>query len=277
MNESFAAIVERHYTRGDILSTILSVLRDLGHDLARLAPADLAPVDEFHTRGREATIELAERARLKPGLRVLDVGSGLGGSARYLAAEYHCKVTGIDLTDEYVEVAQELAKLVGLDSAVEFRRASALDLPFADATFDVVWTEHIQMNIGDKKAFYREIARVLLPEGRLVFHDIFQGNGGPPHFPVPWAEGPHLSFLATPAAVRVTLSELGFDIVDWQDRTPHSRDWFAANIEKLRTSGPPPLGTHLLMGPAAKTKLENVARNLQEGRIAVVQSVARKL
>lgn len=271
-----ATRVEKHYARGGLLDAILAGLRESGKDTARLAPADLAPVDEFHIRGREATKELAERADLSPGLRVLDVGSGLGGSARYLAAERGCKVDGIDLTQVYVDTARSLAELVGLGGSVRFRQASALALPFDDGAFDLVWTEHVQMNIADKRRFYGEIARVLAPGGRLAFHDIFQGGGGEPHFPVPWAGDASLSTLETAPAVRRILKDLGFRILDWADKTAYSRDWYAATLEKLEESWPPPLGTHLLMGADARAKLGNTVRNLQEGRIAVVQAVARK-
>lgn len=269
-------LVEGHYARGELLDVILSALREMGKDVARLAPSDLAPVDEFHIRGREATVELARRASLKPGLRVLDVGSGLGGSVRYLAAEHRCRATGIDVTKEYVDVARALADLVGLKDGVEFRQASALDLPFDDGSFDVVWTEHVQMNIADKRRFYAEIARVLVPHGRLVFHDVFQGDGGSPHFPVPWAEDGSISFLVTPDAGRRLLENMGFRIIDWEDKSRQSLEWFAAVVEKLKRSGAPPLGLHLLMGTTAKAKFENVTRNLREGRVVVVQAVTEK-
>jgi ubiquinone/menaquinone biosynthesis C-methylase UbiE len=161
--QSLREHVEQHYGRGRILDSIIAALRETGKDLGRLKPEDLGPVDEFHVRGREATVELARRAALKPGSHVLDVGCGLGGSARYLAAEHQCQVTGIDLTQEYVDVANALAGMVGLSDKVACRQASALEMPFDDGTFDVVWTEHVQMNIADKHAFYREIGRVTRP------------------------------------------------------------------------------------------------------------------
>jgi len=268
--------VEKHYGRGDIRNSIMQALRDMGKDLTQLAPADLAPVDEFHIRGREATVELAHRAGLQPGLRVLDVGSGLGGSVRYLASAHHVQATGIDLTTEYVDVARALAEFVGLQDQVTFRQSSALDLPFEAGAFDVVWTEHVQMNIADKQAFYAEIARVLVPRGRLVFHDIFQGPGGPLHFPVPWAEEPPISFLITPEAVRHVLEAVGFRILEWEDKSQPSLAWFRAVVETLQRSGPLPLGLHLLMGDTAKAKFENNIRNLQEGRFVVCQAVAEK-
>ncbi len=273
---SFREHVEQHYGRGRILDSITAALRETGKDLARLKPEDLAPVDEFHIRGREATVELARRASLKPGSHVLDVGCGLGGSARYLAAEHQCRVTGIDLTQEYVDVAGALAGMVGLSDKVAFRQASALDMPFDDGAFDVVWTEHVQMNIADKYAFYREIGRVTRPEGVLLFHDIFQGKGGPLHYPVPWAEESSISFLAAPDEVRETLETFGFVIHDWVDKSEPSLQWIVTAIEKLNVSGPPPLGTHLLMGDTAKTKLENAIRNLREGRFVVYQARAEK-
>lgn len=274
--ENVRADVEKHYGRGEILNSILHALREAGKDVAHLTPPDLAPVDEFHIRGREATIELAKRVSLQPGLHVLDVGCGLGGSARYLASEHGCYATGIDLTKEYVEVANALADLVGLKDRVEFQHSSALDMPFDNNAFDVVWTEHVQMNIADKRAFYAEIARVLKPGGRLLFHDIFQGDAGAPHYPVPWAETSEISFLATPETVRELLNTLGFKLPAWENKSQHSLEWFTATLERIKQSGPPPLGIHLLMGATVKAKFENVLRNLQEGRIVVFQAVAER-
>jgi len=268
--------VEHHYGRGHILDSVLNGLRQGGKDLDRLRPADLAPVDEFHIRGREATIELAARASLRPGLRVLDVGCGLGGSARYLAAEHGCEVVGIDLTQEYVDTANALAAMVGLERSVAFRQGNALEIPFDRDSFDVVWTEHVQMNVADKHAFYAEIARVLVPRGRLLFHDIFQGEGGPLWFQVPWAEDGSISFLAAPDAVRDVLAGLGFSIEDWEDKSQQSLDWFAAMVDRLASTGPPPLGLHLLMGDNARAKFQNNVRNLQERRFVVFQALAEK-
>jgi MPBQ/MSBQ methyltransferase len=269
-------IVERHYGRGQILDSILRALRQAGKDLDRLRPVDLAPVDEFHIRGREATIELAARAAPRPGLRVLDVGCGLGGSARYLAGEHGCHVVGIDLTREYVDTANALAAMVGLEHVVEFRQASALEIPFDRDSFDVVWTEHVQMNIADKRAFYTEIARVLVPRGRFLFHDIFRGKGGPLWFPVPWAGDGSISFLVAPDAVRDILAGLGLIVHDWEDKSQQSLDWFAGMVDRLASTGPPPLGLHLLMGDDAKTKFANNVRNLRENRFVVFQALAEK-
>ncbi len=265
--------IESHYGRGAILDSILRALTAAGKDLSHLLPADLAPVDEFHVRGRQATVELADLAALRPGERVLDVGCGLGGSVRYLAVEHEVRAVGVDLTKEYIDAAGVLARMVGLAGQVDFQQANACELPFEDASFDVVWTEHVQMNIADKRAFYAGLARVLAPGGRLVFHDIFLGEGGEPGFPLPWAEDSALSFLASQDEVRDILTELGFDIRLWQDISPLSQAWFEAKERSLTNSGTPPLGIHLLMGETAHTKVRNMGRNFREGRISSVQAV----
>ena len=146
-------------------------------------------------------------------------------------------------------------------------------MPFDDHSFDLAWTEHAQMNIADKRAFYGEIRRVLRPGGRLAFHDIFAGNAGEPCFPVPWASVPSISALAPIQEVRDTLASLGFTEVMWDDRTPHSLAWFRAAVDRLQAHGRPPLGLHLLMGDAAREKLQNMVRNLEEGWIVVAMGV----
>ena len=268
--------VEGHYEVNNLLDSILGALSSMGKDTNTLTPVDLAPVDEFHTRGRHATMELATLAQLTPGLSILDVGCGLGGSARYLASEHGCHTTGIDLTREYIAVATALAKLVRLSERTSFQHGSALDLPFDDASFDIVWTEHAQMNIGDKAQLYDEIARVLRPSGKLVLHDVFQGPGGEPKYPLPWAEHVSISFLASPGTVRQTLEQVGLQIVHWIDTTPHALTWFDEAIKRVRTAKSAPLGLHLLMGETAHLKFTNQMQNLQENRVVIVQAVAQK-
>ena len=268
--------VERHYGRGQILQSIMRALRDMQKDMSTLSPVDLARGDEFHTRGRAATIDLARRAALTPGLKVLDSGGGLGGSARYLVSEHGCQVTGIDVTKAYVEAASALAELVGMTHLVAFHQASALDRPFPDGSFAGVWTEHVQMNIADKRAFYGQIARGLTPRGRLLFHDVFQGPGGALHSPVPWAEDASISVLEPPETVRNILAGLGFSVLDWEDKRQMSREWFVTRLAALDASGPSPLGSHLLMGETARHKLENNVRHLSERRSVVVQGVVEK-
>ena len=268
--------IQTHYTRADLGDVILAALEKAGKNISCLTPEDLAPIDQFHIRGRKATLELARAAGLDATMRVLDVGSGVGGTSRCLAKEFGCRVTGIDLTDEYCRAATMLTARTGLADLVDFRQGDATELPFDDQTFDVVWTEHVAMNIPDKTRLYREMHRVLKPGGTLAIYDVLAGPGGPVLFPVPWARTPDTSFLVQPDELRKLLEEAGFTVTDWMDTTETARSWFVALAEKIRTEGLPPLGFHVLLGPDFKEMAQNQGRNLQEGRIVLGQVVARK-
>ncbi len=268
--------VTTHYSVGDLEQQILTALRAAGKNPDDLTPNDLGPVEAFHVRGRESTAELAGNLGVQRSWRVLDVGCGIGGTCRYLASSYGCHVTGLDMTEEYCAVADGLSQRVGLHHLTSFRQGSALDLPFPDESFDAVWTEHVQMNIADKPRFYHELARVLRPGGRLAFHDIFQGRGGAPHFPVPWAGDPSISFLIAPDELDKVLQDCGFAAIQRRDTTSESAQWFARAIETINQHGLPPLGIHLLMPEDADAKLRNLTRNLVEGRTVVLQAVMRK-
>lgn len=268
--------VQAHYTRSDLGSVILAALEKAGKDLNRLTPEDLAPIDEFHIRGRAATLELARAASVDSTKRVLDVGSGVGGTSRCLAREFGCRVTGIDLTDEYCRTAAMLSERIGLAELIDYRQGDATNLPFPDASFDIVWTEHVAMNIPDKPRLYREIQRVLKPGGTLAIYDILAGPGGPVLFPVPWARTPESSFLATPEELRMLLEKSGFKVAVWSDTTDAARAWFVALAEKIRKEGMPPLGFHVLLGSDFQVMAQNQRRNLEEARIVLAQVVARK-
>lgn len=268
--------INDHYAVSGILESILNGLESLGKNLNSLEPNDLAPIDEFHTRGKESTIEIASFAQLQSHHSVLDVGCGLGGSARHIANEFGCSVMGIDLTDEYIDVANKLTEFVNLTNKVSFKQASALELPFPSESFDVVWTEHTQMNISDKEKFYSEINRVLKNGGRLVFHDVF-GTENPPHYPTPWAEHDSLSSLCTQEEAKNAIEKSNFKIDKWIDKSKLSMEFFKDMVKKAESSGPPPLGFHLLMGKTAKEKLLNQARNLEENRVAIIQGTALKI
>ena len=268
--------IQTHYGRQGVGSVILAALEKAGKDLDHLTPEDLAPVDEFHIRGRAATLELARAAGLDANKRVLDVGSGLGGTSRCLAREFGCRVTGIDLTEEYGRAAAMLSAKVGLADLVDYRQGDATNLPFDDASFDVVWTEHVAMNIPDKRQLYKEMHRVLRPGGTLAIYDILAGPSGAVLFPVPWARTPETSFLVQPNELRKLLEDAGFTISDWSDTTEAARAWFVSLAEKIRVEGFPPIGFHLLLGGEFKEMAQNQGRNLQEGRIVLGQVVARK-
>lgn len=264
------------YDRKGVEEIILQSIQKGFDDRSELRTEDLAPIDEFHIRGREATVELTELLEAVNDLKVLDVGCGLGGTARYLAANFNCHVTGIDLTPTYISLAEKLSQKVNLAEDLSFQTASALEIPFVDELFDVVWMEHVQMNIPSKKQLALELARSLHRDGKLVLHEIFSGAGAEPHFPVPWADVSHGSFLITPDDFHDTLDATGLELIQWRDVTQPSLHWFDNVTKRMSESGPPALGIHLLMGEDAKTKLENVGKNLKENRICVVQAVYRK-
>ncbi len=275
MSES-AERIARHYARSDLRPAILMALQAAGKDLRRLTPEDLAPIDEFHVRGREATLELAELAALDAKSRVLDLGCGLGGPTRVLASRCGCRVTGLDLTEAYCQAATLLAERVGLAHLVDYRQGDALATPFDDGAFDLVWTQHAAMNISDKAALYREAHRVVKPGGRVALYDVLQGPGGPPHYPVPWAREPSISFLVTPETLRDLLTGAGLEIVSWQDKTEAGRQWFRRLADRIRAQGLPPLGFHLLLGDDFAAMAENQRRNLDEGRIVLIQALCRR-
>ena len=264
--------LEYHYGRPGLGQVVLDALRAAGKDLEALTPDDLAPLDQFHTRGRDATLALARLAGLSADMSVLDVGGGLGGPARMLAQEFGCRVTVLDLTEEYCRVGSELTRRAGLAGRVEFRDGTALEMPFGEAAFDAVWTQHSSMNVEDKERLYREIRRVGRPGGRLAMHEIVAGTASPIHFPVPWARDPEWSFLRPPEDVRRLIAGLGFKELAWTDESAASLDWFRQRAPQA-AAAPPALGLHLLLGADFGLMFRNQVRNLEEGRVAIVMAV----
>jgi SAM-dependent methyltransferase len=274
-SQDYAHVLNRHYGRSGIGAAIVGGLRAMGKDLDALTPEDLAPADQFHTRGREATLELADLARLQRSMRVLDVGGGLGGPARTLATEIGCHVTVLDLTEEFCRVGAELTARLRLGDRVEFRHGNALDLPFGAASFDAAWTQHSSMNVADKERLYAEIARVLRPGGRLALHEIMAGPVRPIHFPVPWAREPALSFLRSPDDIHAVLRARGLTPLEWRDTSAISLAWFHERQAAMRQQSgpPPPLGIHLLLGADMPVMFANLVRSLTEDRLAIVEGV----
>lgn len=268
--------VSDHYTHGNLLDAIDAALAKAGKNPAKPSLQDLAPVDEFHVRGREATTELGELLGLLQDQMVLDVGSGLGGPSRQLAVAYKCHITGIDLTDEYCRVATALASRLGLSDRVSYRQGNALAMPFADRSFDIAYTQHVAMNIADKAALYREIARALKPRGRFGIYDLLQGQGGSVLFPVPWAKDGSTSFLASPDEMRKLLTDAGFEITNWNDTSEIGKEWFKALNKQLTETGPSPLGFQVLLGADFATMAKNQVRNLVENRILPTEIICVK-
>jgi ubiquinone/menaquinone biosynthesis C-methylase UbiE len=266
-----AAAVAGHYGRGGLIDRLLAALAAAGKDIDHLSIDDLAPLDEFHSRRRKATEELARMLAPTPDDHVIDVGSGLGGPARYLASTYGCRVSGVDLTEEFVAAATELTRRTGLQDRVDFRQGSGLALPVPDALFDLAWTQNVAMNIADRPSWYAELRRVLKRGGRLAIQDVAQGPGGPLHYPVNWADTADISFLRTPEETKAQLQAAGFDILVWEDNS----DVAIAEAEAGRGGGRQPLGIHLVVGESFREKMQNSRRNMLEKRTLLINAVLR--
>jgi ubiquinone/menaquinone biosynthesis C-methylase UbiE len=272
--KKYDAAIQDHYGHKDLGDRILSALAGAGKEIR--SPADTSTFDEFHIRGLEATLEIGRLAELKQGMTVLDLGSGIGGPARTMAAEFGCRVTGIDLVDEYLRTAEMLTGMVGLGDRVTFKKGDMTDLPFGSGSFDRAFTIHTQMNVREKSKIFSEVLRVLSPGGQFAIYEICAGSNSPVHFPVPWANDPSISFLITPAELRDMLVRAGFREHEWLDMSAKSLEWFRSEMEAHASApedAPPPLGLNLIMGPDFAKKLGNVYKNLKEDRIRVVMGV----
>ena len=268
--------VKQHYARAGLGEAILAALTRAGKNTERIELDDLAPLDEFHLRGRAATLDLARAAGLRADQEVLDVGSGIGGPSLRIARDFGCRVTGVDLSEDYCRVATLLAERSGLAARCSYVAANALALPCADAAFDVGWSQHAAMNIADKPRLYREMNRVLRPGGVLALYDVLAEAGGPAILPAPWARSAETSFLVAPQELRRQLEAAGFAIADWHDDSEAVRAWFAARAARVAPAEPLALGVQLLLGAEFAVMARNQLRNLAERRIAVVRIIGRK-
>jgi len=261
--------VRDHYRATGLTERLKAALTALGPEDQRLTPQQLGVLDQFHIRGLAATAQLAELVGITTDTSVLDVGSGVGGPARYLAATYGCQVMGVDLSEPFVDAARYLTERTRQSGQVKFQAASALELPFDDGRFDAVLLQHVAMNIADRPRLYREIRRVLKRGGKFATYDAVSINGEP-HYPVPWARTPATSFLLTAAATRAAIEPAGFHTLACQDDTEAAKAWAA----QLRTSEPlpsPNLG--VVMGPNFAELSANLGRNLMEGRLGILTAV----
>lgn len=266
--------VALHYCGNQNLAdAIAERLRSAGKDIGTLKLSDLATVDEFHIRGRKATLELAEQ--IGPGSqdRLLDIGSGLGGAARTVAQVYRCHVTGIDLTQAFCEAATVLSEWVGLSDRVDFHQGDATDLPLSDNEFDSAMTIHAAMNVAAKDKMYEEARRVVKPGGTFAVYDVLQGEGGDVLFPVPWARELSISHLATSEEMERLLKGAGFEIRDVQDSTEESQAWFEQMMAHMEQSGPPPVTFNVFLGDDFPEMARNQVRNLTDRRIRTVSFI----
>ncbi|MBF0276137.1 MAG: class I SAM-dependent methyltransferase [SAR324 cluster bacterium] len=270
--------IKQHYSMQGLLEKIKAglALREKTPD--NVEPSDLAMVDEFHVRGRDATLDLFRTLKIKPGDQVLDVGSGLGGPARVAFNQFAANVTGIDLSDVYTEVGNELNRWLNISDRIRLIQGNALDLPFDSATFDSCYSLHVSMNIEDKAGLYSGICRVLKPGAKLGIYDILKSENEELLFPVPWADDNSTSFLASPEELGVLLSNAGFQLESMEDDSQKCLSWMKRAREKNnKAGGAPPLGLHTILGPSAPDRVRNLVKNISAGTARVAQIIARKV
>jgi len=261
--------LEAHYSARDIETRILAAIRAAGLDPEqRLSPEELGALDHFHTGGLRASLELLELAQIRAEDRVLDIGAGLAGAARLLSSARGCRVDCVELSPDYCVGAVLLNRLTGLDARIEVHKGSALDLPFADDSFDAAWMQNVGMNIEDKQKLYAEVFRVLKPGGRFAFQETAAGEAATSYFPLPWATDPADSFLVSAEEMCSLLSESGFLAEIFED---------TSDAHLSRTSAeaaPSPLTLGVYVDNLAQ-KAGNARRSLQEGQIRLVRGVFR--
>lgn len=261
--------VREHYSVMGLINRLKSTLTAIVPDGQPLTVDELAPIDQFHTRGMLATAELASAAGLEPSMRVLDVGCGIGGPARSLAAIFGCKVTGVDLSPDFIDAANYLTNRCRLADRVTFQVGNTLHLPFGDATFDVVFLQHVAMNIDDRTGLYAEVRRILAPGGRFATYDLILCDGDVV-YPVPWARDTSASFLLSERDTRNALEQAGFSPILWRDDTEIALDWFKTTMTGAQPNG---LNLGVLMGPGFQEAAGNLARNLREDRLGLLSAV----
>jgi len=268
--------VADHYGKGGLLNSILSAVADAGGDPANITHDDLKPIEEFHIGGREATAYTTQKMALTPKTHMLDIGCGIGGAARFIHHQYGARVSGVDLTPEYIEVARALNEKLGIGDALDLRVASALELPFEDQSFDGALTMHVAMNIKDRPKLYAEAARVLKPGAIFAIYDVMKKGDAPIAFPVPWSSVAQTSHLTTPDEMRVLLGDAGFEILDVEDRTEFAKKVFEKGQLAVNPDPKTP-SVHAIMGASAPEKVKNLRANVKKGAIGPVQIIARKI
>ena len=268
--------IHSYYSPNDLYNSIIEGLNTIGKELSEVTLDDLQPVDEFHIRGDVATKELIKLSDFTPGMHILDVGCGVGGSTRRLSHETGCRATGIDLSEQYIDAAERLTQLLNMQERVKFHAASALARPFDDNTFDAVWAIQMNMNVEDKLLWLQEVYRAIKPGCRAVLYEVCGHINTPVHFPVPWAQDSTMSFLVPPEEFRDIITSAGFDINVWNDKTDLAQKAFAHMTEPMGEPDLPELGVHLLVGNDILTKAYNLHRNLDEERVSLIEAVAVK-
>lgn len=265
-----------HWARGDVYGLIVSALGKMSKPLDAVTLEDLAPVDHFHARGLAATVELADRLPVKAGQHIVDIGCGLGGPARYMAKRFQCKVSGVDITQPFVEAANRLTALLRMEHQVTIQHGDGQRLPYGDALFDGAYTQHVTMNVADRRTFFAEACRVLKNGAFFALTEHGLGPQGDPYYPLPWSADGSGAYLVKPSETRALLEAAGFEDIVLEDTGPNYVAGYKTMIEKAERGVLPPLGIHILMGDTALQKARNAARNIEEGRTHPIQLICRK-
>ena len=273
---SDAKSIADHWGKGDVFALITAALTKQGKPLDNLTVEDLAPVDHYHARGFPATVELGDRLPIRPGQHLVDIGCGLGGPARYLAKRFQCVISGVDITPAFVAAGNKLSALVGIQSQVKIELGDGQSLPYADASFDGGYTQHVTMNVPDRPKFYAEAIRVLKPGAFFALSEHCLGSAGQPHYPLPWSGDGSGAYLVTPDETRRLLEQAGFEDIQIEDTGAKYLAGYKKAVERMEAGTMPPLGVHLLMGPTAQEKTRNAARNIEEGRTNPIEVICRK-
>jgi SAM-dependent methyltransferase len=267
--------LQMHYissTPADLAREIINSIKARKGALA-LNVEDFQAVDQFHLGGRKATLRMAEMVRIDRETRVLDVGGGIGGAARTLADRFGCEVVIAELMERYCQIGEALTGALGLTERVQFVATNALNLPFEDESFDLLWTQHSSMNIEDRGRLYREFFRVLRPGGQVAMHELIRGNGGAPRYPAPWSTAGEDSFLYDAAYVQSRLNAAGLRRIAWNDETAETLDWLARQTGRMEGNTAGALDLSLLLGPRWSEMRDNLRRNLAEDRCRVVMAI----
>lgn len=264
--------LEAHYSACDIEARILAGIRAAGlNPEQRLSPEQLGALDHFHTGGLRASRDLMELAQIRAGDCVLDIGAGLAGSARLIASEIGCQVDCIEMSTDYCAGAALLNRLTDLENRITMHQGSALDLPFRDGSFDVVWMQNVGMNIADKRKLFEEIFRVLKPKGRYAFQEMAAGKVATSYFPLPWATEPADNHLVSAEEMRSILSECGFIAEVFEDI---SDTHLSGTTTNATPATPGQLGLAVFVDNLAQ-KAGNARRSLEEGQVRLVRGVYR--
>ena len=273
MKDSVAA----HYTDGQLLNRILGGVQAIGKTPDTVSVDELAPVDEFHIGGRRASEDFIGQLELSADDHTLDVGCGIGGTSRFVASRFGCRVTGIDLTPEFVTTGQSLCDWVGLSKRIELHQGDATATPFSDESFDAAFMLHVGMNIPGKDELFAEVFRLVKPGALFGVYDVMQTSDEPLTYPVPWSSVPGTSALATQAQYIEALEQAGFDIIKIRDRREFAAEFFAETRRRMEHSGgTPPLGVHIAMGESAPVKISNMVDNIAAGRVSPVEIIVVK-